>query len=91
MIPNESVFIRKFSSQRMNEPTLNSTYLRREEMEEFSKLPTSNSLEYIDHIRDFKTVCRGEPLVIKKILYYHFVRIITHVCRTGFLLTFFSN
>ena len=64
MIPNESFFIRKFSSQSENEPKLNSTILRREEIEEFSKRPTSNSLEYFDHIRDFKTVCRGEPLVI---------------------------
>jgi hypothetical protein len=68
MIPDESFFIRKFSSQRKDEPTLNSSILRREEMEEFSKRPTSNSLYYIDHIRDFKAICRGERLVIIRIV-----------------------
>ncbi len=62
--PNEAFFIRKFSSQREDEPKLNSTILRREEMEEFSKRLTSPTEEYFAHIRDFKTICRGEPLVI---------------------------
>ncbi len=63
--PNEAFFIRKFSSQREDEPRLNSTILRREETEEFSKRLSSPIQEYYAHIRDFNTICRGEPLVIR--------------------------
>ena len=62
--PNEAFFIRQFSSQREDEPRLNSTILRQEEKVEFSKRLTNPSQEYFAHVRDFKTICRGEPLVI---------------------------
>ena len=62
--PNEAFFNRKFSSQREDEPKLNSSILRKEEVEEFSKRRSSLDPNYYSHIRDFKTVCRGEPVVI---------------------------
>jgi hypothetical protein len=61
--PNEEFFIRKFSSQKGGEPILTSEILRREEKLEFSKRLSSPVPEYHLHIRDFKTVCRGESLV----------------------------
>ena len=61
--PNEEFFIRKFSSQKPDEPKLNSSILRQEERDLFSKMQTTTSLDYFDHLRDFKTICRGEPLV----------------------------
>ena len=61
--PNEAFFIRTFSSQKDEEPKLTSAILRKEEWEEFSMRWTSPFDEYDYHIRDFKTVCRGEKLV----------------------------
>ena len=61
--PNEEFFIRKFSSQKEDEPILTSEILRREERLEFARRFSSPVQEYHLHIRDFKTVCRGESLV----------------------------
>ena len=61
--PNEAVFIRKFSSQQKNEPQLNSTILRREEMEVFSKRFSSHNTK-TNRIKDFNSLCRGQRLVI---------------------------
>ena len=61
--PNEEFFIRKFSSQKEDEPILTSEILRREEKLEFARRFSSPVQEYHLHIRDFKTVCRGESLV----------------------------
>ena len=61
--PNEEYFIRKFSSQKPDEPKLTSTILRQEEREFFSKKLTSPLADYFHHVRDFKTICRGELLV----------------------------
>ena len=61
--PNEEFFIRKFSSQKNNEAKLNSEILRAEEKLEFGRRLTSPVRDPFLHVRDFKTVCRGEPLV----------------------------
>ena len=59
--PNEEFFIRKFSSQKDDKAKLNSEILRGEEKLEFGQRLTSR--DSLLHVRDFKTVCREEPLV----------------------------
>lgn len=57
--PNEHFFIRPFGEDKQ----LTGRQLRQEERENFSKRYTSESLEFVHHLRDYHTLCRGDAVL----------------------------